>query len=63
MSDQIFSEFRFPKQMLESQEYDGHLSIHDDKMAEDLGFNGAPIEGPTHFKLETHRCKSSQIQK
>ena len=35
--------------MLGDQEYDGHLSIHDDKMAEDLGFAGAPIEGPTHF--------------
>jgi hypothetical protein len=35
--------------MLDTQEYDGHLSIHDDKMAEDLGFSGAPIEGPTHF--------------
>ena len=35
--------------MLGDQEYDGHLSIHDDNMAEDLGFPGAPIEGPTHF--------------
>ena len=35
--------------MLGDQEYDGHLSIHDDKMAEDLGFPGAPIEGPTQF--------------
>ena len=42
-------EFRRPRQMLGDQEYDGHLSIHDDKMAEDLGFAGAPIEGPTHF--------------
>ena len=33
--------------MLATQEYDGHLSIHDDAMAEDLGFAGAPIEGPT----------------
>jgi hypothetical protein len=44
-----YGEFRRPHQMLDSQEYDGHLSIHDDKMAEDLGFSGAPIEGPTHF--------------
>jgi hypothetical protein len=35
--------------MLASQEYDGHVSIHDDSMAQDLGFSGAPIEGPTHF--------------
>jgi len=41
--------FRRPRQMLGTQEYDEHLSIHDDKMAEDLGFSGAPIEGPTHF--------------
>lgn len=45
----IYSEFKRPRQMLGVQEYDGHLSIHDDKMAEDLGFSGAPIEGPTHF--------------
>ncbi len=47
--DLLISEFRKPRQMLGEQEYDGHLSIHDDKMAEDLGFFGAPIEGPTHF--------------
>mgnify|MGYP001190655890 CR=1 FL=1 len=49
MAELIYSEFRDPKQMLADQEYDGHLSLHDDKMAEDLGFAGAPIEGPTHF--------------
>ena len=49
MSEVIYSEFRKPRQMLGTQEYDGHLSIHDDKMAGDLGFSGAPIEGPTHF--------------
>jgi hypothetical protein len=49
MAEPIYSEFRHPRQMLGTQEYDGHLSIHDDKMAEDLGFSGAPIEGPTHF--------------
>ncbi|HEY1708717.1 MAG TPA: hypothetical protein VGG10_10675 [Rhizomicrobium sp.] len=41
--------FRKPQQMLASQSYDGHLSIHDDKMAEGLGFRAGPIEGPTHF--------------
>lgn len=45
----IYSDYRHPRQMLDTQKYDGHLSIHDDKMAEDLGFSGAPIEGPTHF--------------
>ena len=47
--DWMIGEFRMPRQMLGNQEYDGHLSIHDDQMAEDLGFAGAPIEGPTHF--------------
>lgn len=41
--------FRQPRQMLADQEYDGHLSIHDDSQAQELGFSGAPIEGPTHF--------------
>lgn len=40
---------RRPRQMLAEQTYDGHLSIHDDKMAEDLGLRAGPIEGPTHF--------------
>ncbi|MBD3649638.1 MAG: hypothetical protein HUJ31_19770 [Pseudomonadales bacterium] len=45
----ICGAFRHPRQMLASQEYDGHLSLHDDKTAGELGFSGAPIEGPTHF--------------
>jgi len=45
----VCGEFRRPRQMLAHQEYDGHVSIHDDAMAEKLGFSGAPIEGPTHF--------------
>ena len=50
MSDEAtYGEFRRPRQMLDSQEYGGHASIHDDEMAADLGFSGAPIEGPTHF--------------
>lgn len=40
---------REPKQMLHEQEYSGHTSIHDDSMAEKLGFKAGPIEGPTHF--------------
>lgn len=40
---------REPKQMLADQEYSGHSSIHDDDMAEKLGFRAGPIEGPTHF--------------
>lgn len=45
----ICGDFKKPLQMLDDQTYDGHVSIHDSKMAEDLGFSGAPIEGPTHF--------------
>lgn len=41
--------FREPRQMLGDQEYGGHASIHDDAMAEKLGFRAGPIEGPTHF--------------
>ena len=56
MSERIFDTpltisgpYRAPKQMLATQEYGGHASIHDAGMAKDLGFKGAPIEGPTHF--------------
>ena len=35
--------------MLGDQTYDGHVSVHDAAMAADLGLQGAPIEGPTHF--------------
>ncbi len=42
---------REPRQMLADQEYGGHASIHDDSMAEKLGFRAGPIEGPTHFSL------------
>lgn len=44
---------REPKQMLADQEYSGHSSIHDDSMAEKLGFRAGPIEGPTHFSQFT----------
>ncbi len=40
---------RRPRQMLAEQTYDGHLSIHDDQTAEQLGLRAGPIEGPTHF--------------
>jgi hypothetical protein len=43
------SPLREPRQMLAEQEYGGHLSIHDDETAEQLGFKAGPIEGPTHF--------------
>ena len=41
--------WRKPVNMLLEQSYDNHLSIHDDAMAEKLGFKAGPIEGPTHF--------------
>ncbi|MES2895450.1 MAG: hypothetical protein V4759_05420 [Pseudomonadota bacterium] len=40
---------RRPRQMLGDQTYGGHSSIHDDALAEKLGFRAGPIEGPTHF--------------
>lgn len=45
----ISGPYRRPLQMLAEQEYGGHVSIHDDDMAEKLGFQAGPIEGPTHF--------------
>lgn len=47
--DTIAGPARHPKQMLADQAYDGHASVHDGDVAEDLGLAGAPIEGPTHF--------------
>ena len=47
----ICGPLRKPHQMLADQEYGGHTSIHDDAMAEKLGFRAGPIEGPTHFSL------------
>ncbi len=47
----IAGPLRKPRQMLADQEYGGHNSIHDDAMAEKLGFRAGPIEGPTHFSL------------
>jgi hypothetical protein len=41
--------WRTPRQMLATQEYEGHASIHDDATAQKLGFRGGTIEGPTHF--------------
>lgn len=47
---------RAPLQMLQEQSYDGHSSIHDDAMAENLGFRAGPIEGPTHFSQFDPLC-------
>ena len=40
---------REPINLLEEQIVDGHKSLHDEGIADDLGFVGGPIEGPTHF--------------
>lgn len=45
----IAGPLRTPRQMLAEQTYGGHTSLHDDAMAEKLGFKAGPIEGPTHF--------------
>jgi hypothetical protein len=45
----ICGPLRQPRQMLAEQTYGGHTSLHDDAMAEKLGFKAGPIEGPTHF--------------
>src|SRR5689334_24660360 len=47
----ISGPLRKPRQMLADQEYGGHASLHDDSMAEKLGFRAGPIEGPTQFSL------------
>ena len=54
LKERLTGPYRHPRQMLGTQEYDGHLSIHDDEMADKLGFAGAPIEGPTHFSQFVH---------
>ena len=36
--------WREPKQMLAEQEYGGHLSIHDDETAEQLGFKAGTVK-------------------
>lgn len=46
---ELIGPLRQPRQMLADQVYGGHASIHDDAMAERLGFRAGPIEGPTHF--------------
>jgi len=49
LETEIVGPMRAPLQMLASQTYDGHASIHDDNTAQKLGFKGGTIEGPTHF--------------
>jgi hypothetical protein len=48
--------WRKPHQMLAAQVYDDHVSIHDDAMAQKMGFKGGTIEGPTHFSQFSPLC-------
>lgn len=54
--DMLTGPWRMPRQMLMSQAYDGHASIHDDSTAQGLGFKGGTIEGPTHFSQFDPLC-------
>jgi len=49
MGDLLSGAWRKPVQMLQEQTYGGGKSLHDDALAEKLGFAAGPIEGPTHF--------------
>ncbi len=49
--------WRAPQQMLAAQVYDGHVSIHDNAMAQKVGFRAATIEGPTHFSQFDPLCE------
>lgn len=55
-SDALIGPLRSPRQMLATQEYDSHASIHDDATAQKLGFKGGTIEGPTHFSQFAPLC-------
>lgn len=54
--DALLGPWRLPRQMLSDQEYDSHASIHDDTTAQQLGFKGGTIEGPTHFSQFVPLC-------
>jgi len=56
--DTITGPARRPRQMLADQAYDGHASVHDGDVADQLGLPGAPIEGPTHFSQFDPLCFS-----
>ncbi|WP_271079561.1 hypothetical protein [Aurantiacibacter sp. MUD61] len=47
--DKLTGPWRRPRQMLAKQAVSGSTSIHDDSTAQELGFSGGTIEGPTHF--------------
>ena len=53
----LIGPWRAPQQMLAAQVYDGHVSIHDNAMAQKVGFKAATIEGPTHFSQFDPLCE------
>lgn len=53
---ELIGPLRTPRQMLATQQYDNHTSIHDDATAQKLGFKGGTIEGPTHFSQFVPLC-------
>ncbi|HEY6641173.1 hypothetical protein [Povalibacter sp.] len=55
-ADTLAGPLRGPRQMLATQQYDSHTSIHDDATAQKLGFKGGAIEGPTHFSQFVPLC-------
>src|SRR3984893_9607475 len=55
--DFLVGPWRQPHQMLNTQVYDSHASIHDDATAQKLGFQGGTIEGPTHFSQFAPLCE------
>jgi len=55
-TDALIGPLRAPRQMLATQSYDSHASIHDDATAQKLGFKGGTIEGPTHFSQFVPLC-------
>lgn len=48
--------WRSPRNMLSEQTYGGHASVHNDEIARQMGFDAAPIEGPTHFSQFAPLC-------
>src|SRR5690606_9347471 len=48
--------WRSPHNLLQAQTYGGHASVHDDETAQKMGFDAAPIEGPTHFSQFIPLC-------
>jgi len=53
---ELVGPLRVPRQMLATQKYDDHTSIHDNETAKKFGFKGGTIEGPTHFSQFAPLC-------